>query len=483
MASMERKQIYANLLKLVVVASVLSLTMVKSEGAESVDGAQPVIEPSKFQTTALAEWENMKYGMFIHYGMSTFTGAELDRGTAPSKTYAPSDLDICQWVSVAKQAGMEYAVLVTKHTSGHCLWDSKGYDYDVQTSGDTTDVVEEFVKECNAKGIKPGFYYNILESYSNGVNLSHRWATPISDEYFGLIKHHITELHTRHKGICEQWFDIAAKLSSAQRWELYRLVKSLNPECVVVMNQGYNDGKRFPIWVWPTDIVNGERMGPSELKHNPVKYTFDGRKYYLPMEVADSLSEHWFWVPNDKLKSVKQLYTMWQLTVERGANLLLNVTPDTSGRIPQEQVERLLEFKRVLDNRDLLSEPQSLTYAMPACASNEQWNPAHRCFAAFDDDYTTFWLTEGPVRVAWLEVDLCENRSFQRAKISEFEDRIELFELQIQRDGTWQTISQGDKIGKNLELTFEPVSSRFVRLNIVKANNSPGIHEFQLYDD
>ena len=98
------------------------------------------LEPACSRNSVLVDWEDLKYGMFIHYGMSTFTGAELDRATAPSKTYAPTDLDVRQWVRVAKQAGMKYAVLVTKHMSGHCLWDSEGYDYDAEVYADAEPV-------------------------------------------------------------------------------------------------------------------------------------------------------------------------------------------------------------------------------------------------------------------------------------------------------------------------------------------------------
>ena len=119
--------------------------------------------PAAKCTPRLAEWEGLKYGMFIHFGMSTFTGDELDDGKSASTTYAPTQLDVRQWVRTAKQAGMKYMVLTAKHHSGHCLWDSADYDYDVATSGDKTDVVAEFMKACKEEGIKPGIYYAILD--------------------------------------------------------------------------------------------------------------------------------------------------------------------------------------------------------------------------------------------------------------------------------------------------------------------------------
>lgn len=107
----------------------------------------------------LRKWESLKYGMFIHFGMSTFDECELPDGNSPSTKYAPSDLDVAQWIRVAKEAGMKYAVLTTKHVAGHCLWPSEYTDYSVKTSSDTTDVVGAFVEECRKQGLMPGLYY------------------------------------------------------------------------------------------------------------------------------------------------------------------------------------------------------------------------------------------------------------------------------------------------------------------------------------
>ncbi len=90
----------------------------------------------------LKKWESLRYGMFIHFGMSTFVHNELPDGKAPATTYAPDRLNVDQWVSVARDAGMRYIVLTTKHVAGHCLWPSKHTDYTVANSTNKTNVVE-----------------------------------------------------------------------------------------------------------------------------------------------------------------------------------------------------------------------------------------------------------------------------------------------------------------------------------------------------
>lgn len=113
----------------------------------------------RLSVAALQAWEQLGFGMFIHFGLSTFVAKELPSGNDPSTTYAPDRLDVDQWIQVARDTGMKYAVLTTKHVSGHCLWPSAQTDYHVGTSGNTTDVVDAFVTACRRHGLMPGFYY------------------------------------------------------------------------------------------------------------------------------------------------------------------------------------------------------------------------------------------------------------------------------------------------------------------------------------
>ena len=113
----------------------------------------------------LKAWQSWGYGMFISFGLSTFLAEEHPSGEHPSSVYAPDQLDVDQWIQVARGAGMKYAVLVTKHASGHCLWPSKQTDYHVGSSGNQTDVVAAFVRACAKYDIRPGLYYCSMDNY------------------------------------------------------------------------------------------------------------------------------------------------------------------------------------------------------------------------------------------------------------------------------------------------------------------------------
>jgi alpha-L-fucosidase len=457
-------------------------------------------EPACARTRRLAEYESLKYGMFISFGMNTFTGNDYDEGTAPSTTYSPSSLDVKQWIRVARDAGMKYAVLTAKHMSGHCLWDSNGYDYDIATSSNTTDVIAEFMTACKQYGIEPGLYYCMIDPH-NEKKVD--WTGPVSSEYYTLIKHHLTELHTRYPGIRQQWLDIViGKLNTAQRQELYNLIKKLSPDCLILANQSFRDGSYVDPNVWPTDIINGERTYPQISGHNPL-IAFKGKTYYLPMETCDTISQFWFGMSGDPPKSVRTLYRMYTDAVSRNATLLLNVPPDKTGRIPQYHVERLLELKKVIDDPSLLPAPP-LNYNCSIKASNTfKSRPEYSPQFAVDDDPTTRWIADVGVKTAWLELDLGKEVRFNVIKLKEpFAGRIKSFKVCVKDSSNWIQVASGTVIGRELVLKIKTVSARLVRLEIEDAVPStltkqnvivlpgqegapegPSISEFDIYCD
>jgi alpha-L-fucosidase len=309
--------------------------------------------------------------MFIHFGMSTFDNDEFSRGDRPSNCYAPDRLDVDQWLSVARDAGMRYAVLTTKHVSGHCLWPSRHTDYHVGTSGCTTDVVEWFLRACARTGIMPGLYYCSWDNH-------HRFgsATPTIADDAGSAGHwnwmyttrayedfqqaQIEELLARYGRIGEWWIDIPYILSRAFRRQLYDRIAALNPEAAIMMNTGIGDGTAQPTAdSWPTDLIAVEtRMPPTSSSgdghngHDPWR-TILGRRYHLPGEVCDTVNKRWFWTEGDRPRSDGELLGLYTIARARGCNLLLDAGPDRHGLIPPEQVAALLRLRANLDRTGL----------------------------------------------------------------------------------------------------------------------------------
>ena len=312
----------------------------------------------------LQKWEALKYGMFIHYGMSTFDGDELSKGDLPSTAYAPDKLDVDQWVCVARDAGMKYAVLTTKHVAGHCLWPTKHNDYHVGTSGNKTDVVEAFVNACEKRGVLPGFYYC---SWDNHNKFGSRTFSDTADderalfpervqlafttrEYQDFQTAQIEELLTGYGKVGEVWIDIPTVLPRFYRQELYNQISSLQPEAVVMMNNGISDGSNYPIdKAWPADIIAIERSLPNSHTGHVKWRTIEGKKYYMPGEVCDPIGREWFFTEEDQPRSDEELLGMYLVSISRGTNLLLDVGPDKHGLIPQKYVGALQRLRANLD--------------------------------------------------------------------------------------------------------------------------------------
>jgi alpha-L-fucosidase len=288
--------------------------------------------------------------MFIHFGMSTFVGNELPDGKAPPSTYRPDKLDADQWIQIARDAGMKYAVLTTKHVAGHCLWPSRYTDYTVANSGNKTDVVAAFVKACERRGILPGFYYcswdnhNLFGSVTPSQTRFEKAYTTSLYQDFQTAQ--VTELLKNYGTVAEMWIDIPGVLGRGYRTYLYQRIGELQPECVIMMNSGIGDQATYDVdYAWPSDLIAIERRLPPHGGH--VKWReIEGRRYYVPAEVCDTLGKEWFYVEGDKPRPDEELRTIFRESRARGANLLLDVGPNKHGLISDEYRDALMRLRK-----------------------------------------------------------------------------------------------------------------------------------------
>ncbi|MGQ9648827.1 MAG: alpha-L-fucosidase [Phycisphaerae bacterium] len=330
----------------------------------------PLQGDQRLSLEQLRQWESLRYGMFIHFGMSTYVENELPDGKAPASVYAPDRLDVDQWISVARDAGMKYAVLTTKHVAGHCLWPSRHTTYTVANSSNKTDVVEQFVKACEKRGVLPGFYYCSWDNHnrfgsrtpsdpdtlwefgmSRFAELERRSSTQPSaplpayttSVYQGFQTMQITELLTQYGPVAETWIDIPRVLGRGYREYLYNTISRLQPQTVIVMNSGRREN--YPVdYAWPADIIAIERRLPPGTGHEKWR-TIEGRHYYLPGEVCDPIGKNWFFMPDDKPRPDDALVALLESCRDRGVNLLLDVPPDKHGLIPDMHVQALRRLR------------------------------------------------------------------------------------------------------------------------------------------
>lgn len=326
----------------------MSDALTQADASLSRTGAQ------RLSLDRLRRFEAMRFGMFIHFGMATFVGVEVPAGTEPSSVYAPDQLDVEQWISVARDAGMKYAVLTTKHGSGHCLWPSRHTDYHVGTSGNRTDVVEAFVSACQRKGVAPGFYYSHGDCHHLFGSKMHP-ATPglpwensyTTDAYREFESNQIEELLTQYGNIEVLWFDVPRFVPRDYRHRQYQRIAELQPNVIVVGNNGVSNAGVLNVnTTWPTDVLTLERLLP---KAYAPWHQIEGKEYYLPGEACGPIGREWFYTDGDQPRGDAELLGLYLVSVSRGANFLLNVPPDRHGRIPEKWVGPLSRLRRNLD--------------------------------------------------------------------------------------------------------------------------------------
>lgn len=305
-------------------------------------------------TAAQAEWTHLEYGMFVHFGPWTYSGT--GDGKFPAGQVIAPHLDARQWARLAAESGMRYAVLTAKHVDGFCLWPSRHTAYSVASTPARRDWVGEFVEAFRAEGLKAGLYYALLDRNYPHYEDDARYAAYVRDQ--------VEELLTGYGDLVELWFDGAwdkdhptrdwphdpawEPLTGA-RWEwarLYEHIHRLQPGCLVIQNSS-SDRPGVPNYP-PVDLRTSEHFD-FVWKERLCVPPPDS----LPLEYCTTLTPGWFWQANACYSHASaETIAGWRQRVRReGANLLLNVGPDTSGRIPDYHRPFLLEAERLCARR------------------------------------------------------------------------------------------------------------------------------------
>ena len=147
--------------------------------------------------------------------------------------------------------------------------------------------------------------------------------------------------------------DIPQVLGPEGRRALYDFVASKSPETIIVMNQGCQGSSLLDVeHAWPTDVSTRERQAPecarwgqgesgTTIGHSRT-YEIDGRRFYVPTEICDCLGYYWFHDERDRPRSIAEVRAMRTIAAERNCNILLNVPPDRTGRIPVDFARTLM---------------------------------------------------------------------------------------------------------------------------------------------
>lgn len=314
--------------------------------------AQPAATPAAPDNAASADvrmqwWRDARYGMFIHWGPYAVAGGEwkgksgydewmMNHAKIPTAEYRKAlvenlraeDFDAAEWVKLAKDAGMKYIVFTAKHHDGFAMFDTKVSDYNiVKAAPFGRDPVRELADEARRQGLRFGVYYSHILDWSSPDatpdSFNNKWEFELDRKRFDrywkrTVLPHVTELLTRYGDIAEVWFDIGKETPDANVRELLALVRRLQPNALV-----NNRIKSFS----ERDYGDFVSMGDNEIPQAGFARDF---------ESAMTLNNHWGYNRADQnWKSADAVVLRLVDVAGKGGNLLLNVGPTGSGKIPQ----------------------------------------------------------------------------------------------------------------------------------------------------
>ncbi len=292
-------------------------------------------------------WHEMEIQMFLCLDPCTWQGREYDDHSIPLTDINPAQLDTDQWCEVAKSFGAKQILFVAKHTGGFCWWRTDTSEYGIKNTpykDGNGDVLAELAQSCKKHGLKLGVYiYPGDDQWGAGIGSGGRTKDPSKqDAYAEVLRQQWTEVLTRYGDVSEVWFDGSCVI------EVGDILEEHAPKAMVFQGPyatlrwpGSESGVApHPTWqtVSKEDGVSGVSTG---------KHSDPDADTWLPMEMDTTLLDHkWFWAPgtDHMMKPLDHLMNIYYKSVGRGCVLLLNSTPDTTGRIPESHAARYREF-------------------------------------------------------------------------------------------------------------------------------------------
>ncbi len=334
--------------------------------------AQDSYIPSESNLEARQWFEEAKFGMFIHWGVYSVLGDGewvMNNQNIPISSYEklpaffnPLEYDPHEWVKLAKQSGMKYITITSRHHDGFSMFDTSANDYSiVKSSPYGRDILKPLADACRKEGIKLFFYYSLLDWHSDdyyprgrtGNGIKGRSESGDWNAYIDFMKKQLTELLTNYGDIAGIWFDghwdqVAwdgknyGELKVNWHYkELYSLIHELQPQCLIGNNHHLAPipGEDFQMFEKDLPGKNTTGWGTSE-DH------IGG----LPKEVCETINGSWgFNLQDQKHKSDKELIRYLINAAGYGSNLLLNVGPMPNGKIQPEHISSLQNIGAWLD--------------------------------------------------------------------------------------------------------------------------------------
>jgi len=426
-------------------------------------------------------WQKAEVGVLISYDLPVFQGTPYNQAQnritpfTNANIFNPTQLNTDQWIQAAKAGGAKFAVLTVTHETGFALYQSDANPYcmkAIKFQNGKGDIVRDFVNSCRKYGVEPGIYVGIRWNSYLGV---HDFKIEGSSEFVkrrqaafkNMCEEMVTELCTRYGKLFMIWFDGGADDPSKNGPNILPIVTKYQPNCLFYHNAQKADFRwggsesgtvPYPSWsTFPFVFSHAVRQETIFANNFALLKTGDpAGKFWMPAMSDAPLRGHkgghdWFWNPNEDhhVNPLDKMMNMYYGSVGHNSTLILGITPDNRGLIPNADVAMLTAWGDSIKK----------VFKTPVASLKPQ-----------QKDYT---------------INIPQQKSFSKIIIQENiqeGERVRAFAIEVYINDQWKIIKEGSCIGhKYIGLLDTPIKATAVRLIIKEATSAPMIKTFALY--
>ncbi|WP_373837495.1 alpha-L-fucosidase [Bacteroides heparinolyticus] len=437
--------------------------------------AQQIPVPSMKQQ----KWHQAEMGAIFHYDLHVFDGLryqqEKNRITpiADYNIFQPEYLDTDQWIQTAKLAGCRFAILTVTHETGFGLWQSEVNPYCLKAlkwRNGKGDILHDFIASCRKFDLLPAIYIGIRWNSLLGIHNFQavgdgQYAKNRQTWYKHYCERMVEELCSKYGDFFLIWFDGGADDPKGLGPDVEPIVDKYQPNCLFYHNVNRADFRwggtetgimAYPCWsTFPVPCSHHKEVESLPDWLNVLKHGDKEGVYWLPAMADFPLRgangrHEWFWEPDDEssLLPLSELMAIYEGSVGRNAVLVVGLTPDPSGLLPQTDVERLTEWGKEIQRR----------WGQPlATVKGNKKQLIIQCPAPQE------------VHAYRIKEDLSRG------------ERIRRYKLEAKVDGHWVKVADGESVGYQRLETIPTIRVKELRLTVTEAIASPVILDFSIF--
>ena len=449
------------------------------------------------------QWHEVEFYAFIHFTINTFTDKEWGYGDESPELFNPSNFNAQQIVSTAKNAGMKGLVLTAKHHDGFCLWPTKTTEHNITKSpykNGKGDIVKEIFEECRKQGLKVGVYLSPWDR-NNAA-----YGTPA---YIEIFRAQLKELLTNYGEVFEVWFDGAnggtgyygganeeRKIDRINYydWEnTWKMIRTLQPKAAIFSDigpdvrwvgteEGYSGD---PCWhrYTPKGREEGQLPGNGQTRYwESINGHRDG-EFWMPAETNTSIRPGWFYhkSEDDKVKTPERLVKLYYESLGHGTTLIVNLPPDRTGVIHENDVKSLHAFKKIIEETFSVDYTQNSKVTASTIRGNSKKYAAEN---VLDNDVDTYWATNDTVHKANLVIEFPQQTAFNVVNIEEYiplGQRIWSWALDRWENNQWLEFAKGESIGHRRLWRGSLQITNKLRFRVLEAGACPLVSKIAVY--